>query len=202
MDLRVFGLLIALCYFGGCSAFEFSTRDCRVSNFRTMADFDKQRYSGTWYAVSKKDPNGLFLYDDIVANFEVDANNKMTATARGNVYLFGTANVCADMVGTFTDTEEPGKFIMKYYGMAAYLERGTDEHWVVDTDYDNYSIIYSCRDKDENGECEDSYSFVFSRSREGLQPAHQRIVRKRQEELCLARKYRRVEHTGYCNDLY
>lgn len=197
MDLKIFGL-IALCCFGSSVAYSYHQRDCRISNFRVMQNFDKTRYAGTWYAVAKKDPEGLFLLDNIVAKFYVDENGKMTATARGRVMLFKTMEMCADMVGTFQETDDPAKFKMKYYGVLSYLEKGLDDHWVVDTDYDNYAVHYSCREEDEDGTCLDSYSFIFSRDINGLTPEVQRIVRKKQEELCLDRKYRVVAHNQYC----
>lgn len=46
------------------------------------------QYSGTWYAMAKKDPEGLFLQDNVVAQFTVDENGQMTATAKGRVRLF------------------------------------------------------------------------------------------------------------------
>ncbi|KAG9484810.1 retinol-binding protein 4 [Eleutherodactylus coqui] len=199
MDLKVFGLLLALCYFGSAVAYRSHDRDCRVSNFRVMQDFDKYRYAGTWYAVAKKDPEGLFLLDNIVANFYVDEDGKMTATAKGRVKLLRSVEMCANMVGTFQETEDPAKFKMKYYGVAAILEKGLDDHWVLDTDYDNYAIHYSCREENEDGTCLDSYSFIFSRDVNGLTPEIQRIVRRKQEEVCLDRKYRVVVHNGYCD---
>lgn len=45
------------------------------------------QYAGTWYAVGKKDPEGLFLLDNIVAQFIVAEDGKMTATARGRVII-------------------------------------------------------------------------------------------------------------------
>jgi len=45
--------------------------DCRVSSFRVKKNFDKARFSGTWYAMAKKDPEGLFLQDNIVAEFSL-----------------------------------------------------------------------------------------------------------------------------------
>ncbi|XP_063818149.1 retinol-binding protein 4 [Pseudophryne corroboree] len=198
MDLKIFGLVIVLCYFGSSVANSFQ-RDCRVDNFRVMPDFDKYRYAGTWYAVAKKDPEGLFLLDNIVANFNVDESGKMTATARGRVIILKTLEMCADMVGLFQETEDPAKMNMKYYGAVALLEKGLDSHWVVDTDYTNYAIHYSCREVAYDGTCSDSYSFIFSRHPEGLTPETQRIVRRRQEELCLDRQYRMVAHDGRCN---
>ncbi|KAL7990472.1 hypothetical protein Chor_013902 [Crotalus horridus] len=99
-------------------------RDCQVSNFIVQENFDKYRYAGTWYAIAKKDPEGLFLQDNVVATFFVDENDKMTATARGRVELFRSWNICADMIGTFTETEDPAKFKMKYWGVASYLQKG------------------------------------------------------------------------------
>ncbi|XP_028368113.1 retinol-binding protein 4 [Phyllostomus hastatus] len=174
-------------------------RDCRVSSFRVKENFDKARFSGTWYAMAKKDPEGLFLQDNIIAEFSVDENGQMSATAKGRVRLLNNWEVCADMVGTFTDTEDPAKFKMKYWGVASFLQRGNDDHWIIDTDYDTYAVQYSCRLLNLDGTCADSYSFIFARNPHGLPPEVQRIVRRRQEELCLARQYRLITHNGYCD---
>uniref|UniRef100_A0A1D5R0Y2 Retinol-binding protein 4 n=1 Tax=Macaca mulatta TaxID=9544 RepID=A0A1D5R0Y2_MACMU len=175
-------------------------RDCRVSSFRVKENFDKARFSGTWYAMAKKDPEGLFLQDNIVAEFSVDETGQMSATAKGRVRLLNNWDVCADMVGTFTDTEDPAKFKMKYWGVASFLQKGNDDHWIIDTDYDTYAVQYSCRLLNLDGTCADSYSFVFSRDPNGLPPEAQRIVRQRQEELCLARQYRLIVHNDGNSD--
>ncbi|XP_006113250.3 retinol-binding protein 4 isoform X1 [Pelodiscus sinensis] len=189
-------LLVALSLLGcGCRA----ERDCRVSSFKVKENFDKARYSGTWYAMAKKDPTGLFLQDNVVATFTVDENGQMSATAKGRVRLFNNWDVCADMVGSFTDTEDPAKFKMKYWGVASFLQKGNDDHWVVDTDYDTYALHYSCRLLNDDGTCADSYSFVFSRDPKGLPLEAQRIVRQRQVDLCLDRKYRLIIHNGFCS---
>uniref|UniRef100_A0A8I6GFV5 Retinol-binding protein 4 n=1 Tax=Rattus norvegicus TaxID=10116 RepID=A0A8I6GFV5_RAT len=155
-------------------------------------------FSGLWYAIAKKDPEGLFLQDNIIAEFSVDEKGHMSATAKGRVRLLSNWEVCADMVGTFTDTEDPAKFKMKYWGVASFLQRGNDDHWIIDTDYDTFALQYSCRLQNLDGTCADSYSFVFSRDPNGLTPETRRLVRQRQEELCLERQYRWIEHNGYC----
>lgn len=71
-----------------------------------------------------------------------------------------------------------------------------DDHWVVDTDYDTYALHYSCRQLNADGTCADSYSFVFSRDPKGLPPDALKIVRQRQIDLCLDRKYRVIAHNG------
>lgn len=45
------------------------------------------QFSGIWYAIAKKDPEGLFLQDNIIAEFSVDEKGHMSATAKGRVRI-------------------------------------------------------------------------------------------------------------------
>ncbi|XP_005991620.1 retinol-binding protein 4 [Latimeria chalumnae] len=182
-----------------CLSFCLAEQDCRVSSIKVKENFDKNRYAGKWYAVAKKDPDGLFLKDDIVASFAVLENGRMSATATGLVTLLSGFTICVKMFGTFTDTDDSAKFLMKYWGAAANLQSGDDDHWIVDTDYDNYAIHYSCRKLNEDGTCNDSYSFIFSRDHNGLNEDTKKIVRKKMEELCLRGKYRLLRYNGECD---
>ncbi len=71
-----------------------------------------------------------------------------------------------------------------------------DQHWVIDTDYDNYAVHYSCRQVSDDGTCLDSYSFIFSRNPNGLSLEHHNIVQQKKSDICLLNKYRRVAHNG------
>ncbi|XP_032808027.1 retinol-binding protein 4 [Petromyzon marinus] len=171
--------------------------DCQVDSIPVMKDFDKARFAGQWFAVAKKNPDGVFLQDNIHAKFTVK-DGCMMASARGRVTIFSHWVICADMVGTFTDTDNPAKLKLKYWGLANYLATGQDDFWVVDTDYDSYAIMYSCRERADDGTCANNYSIVFLRQLKGMTPSMQRSIRLKQESLCLAGKYHIVEHSNLC----
>lgn len=48
------------------------------------------QYAGKWYAQQKKDPEGLFLQDNISAEYTVEDDGTMTASSKGRVTLFGS----------------------------------------------------------------------------------------------------------------
>lgn len=73
-----------------------------------------------------------------------------------------------------------------------------DNYWVIDTDYDNYAITYACRTLKEDGTCEDGYALIFSRNPRGLPPAIQRVVRQKQDEICMAGQFQPVLQSGAC----
>uniref|UniRef100_A0A3P9H0G1 Retinol binding protein 4, like n=1 Tax=Oryzias latipes TaxID=8090 RepID=A0A3P9H0G1_ORYLA len=196
---------------------------CVVDSFSVKEDFDPKRYAGKWYALQKKDPEGLFLQDNISAEYTIDDDGSMTASSKGRVTLFGFWVVCADMAAQYSvpDPGTPGKMFMNYQGLASYLSSGGwllfkyqthlwqfsdayfsflpgDNYWVIDTDYDNYAITYACRTQKDDGSCEDGYALVFSRNPRGLPPAIQRIVRQKQDDICMAGQFQPVLQSGAC----
>lgn len=48
------------------------------------------QYAGKWYALQKKDPEGLFLQDNISAEYTIGDDGAMVASSRGRVTLFGS----------------------------------------------------------------------------------------------------------------
>ncbi|XP_072261504.1 purpurin-like [Pyxicephalus adspersus] len=175
-------------------------QSCVVDNFKVKDDFDFKRYAGKWYAVGKKDPEGLFLQDNISAEYTVEEDGTMIASSKGRVKLFGFWLICADMAAQYSipDPTIPAKMFMTYQGLASYLSSGGDNYWVIDTDYDNYAITYACRTLHEDGTCNDGYAIIFSRNPRGFSPAITRVVRQKQEEICMAGQFQPVLQSGAC----
>ncbi|KAJ7335287.1 hypothetical protein JRQ81_013228 [Phrynocephalus forsythii] len=171
---------------------------CAVESFTVKADFDPKRYAGKWYALAKKDPEGLFLQDNISAEYTIEDDGTMVASSKGRVKLFGFWVICADMAAQYSvpDPTTPAKMFMNYQGLASYLSSGGDNYWVIDTDYDNYAITYACRSLKEDGSCDDGYALIFSRNPRGLPPAIQRVVRQKQEEICMSGQFQPVLQSG------
>ena len=78
------------------------------------------------------------------------------------------------------------------------LSSAGDNYWVIDTDYDTYALTYACRALRDDGTCEDGYSLVFSRNPRGLPPAIQRLLRQKQEEICMGGQFQPVLQSGAC----
>ncbi|XP_062307338.1 purpurin-like isoform X3 [Osmerus eperlanus] len=182
MDYSMFALVLVL-----LACIEQSWATCVVDSFTVKQDFDPKRYAGKWYALQKKDPEGLFLQDNISAEYAIGDDGAMVAASKGRVTLFGVP-----------DPANPGKMFMNYQGLASYLSSGGDNYWIIDTDYDNYAITYACRTLKDDGSCDDGYSLIFSRNPRGLPPPIQRIVRQKQEEICMAGQFEPVLQSGAC----
>ncbi|KAM8939372.1 purpurin-like [Pelodytes ibericus] len=179
---------------------QINAQSCVVDSFHVKENFDLKRYGGKWYAVGKKDPEGLFLQDNISAEYIVGEDGTMSASSKGRVKLFGFWLICADMAAQYSvpDPSTPAKMYMTYQGLASYLSSGGDNYWVIDTDYDNYAITYACRTLKEDGTCSDGYSIIFSRNPRGFSQAITRIVRQKQEEICMDGQFQSVLQSGAC----
>ncbi|CAL8277891.1 unnamed protein product [Merluccius merluccius] len=192
---KVAVLALVLCCVERCLS-----ASCVVDSFTVKQDFDPTKYAGKWYALQKKDPEGLFLQDNISVEYILDDDGTMTASSKGRVTLFGFWVVCADMAAQYTvpDPSTPSKMFMNYQGLASYLSSGGDNYWVIDTDYETYALTYACRALRADGTCEDGYSLVFSRNPRGLPPATQRLLRLKQEEICMGGQFQPVLQSGAC----
>ena len=68
----------------------------------------------------------------------------------------------------------------------SFSETLDSEYWVILTDYDNYALVYGCRERGANGVCLDGKldSWVWSR-KTTMSNEHQELVKNKTLELCV-----------------
>ena len=111
-----------------------------------MANFDGARYMGTWYNAAHS-PNMPFqddsrtcttaTYSDLDSNGNFNLYNSGEAQYQvgGRTGVTGTALASADGTGTIT---------------VSISRPATEPNYtVVDTDYENYSVVYNCSTKNQ-----------------------------------------------------
>ncbi len=59
------------------------------------------------------------------------------------VLNFSNWEMCANMFGTFEDTEDPARFKMKYWGAAAYLQTGCKCTFIIYNCILLYMLLYN-----------------------------------------------------------
>ncbi|XP_059055032.1 apolipoprotein D-like [Achroia grisella] len=107
-----------------------------------MVDFDPTRYTGKWYEAEKY----FFLFEFggkcVTANFETKDDGIMTVT---NKQLSSFTGIQSEIDGEATQISrsDEGKLSVRFPSLPVNVAA---PYWVVDTDYDNYSIIWSCND--------------------------------------------------------
>ncbi|XP_047033930.1 uncharacterized protein LOC124640271 isoform X1 [Helicoverpa zea] len=146
----------------GCFYFPEPDKDTTVvfpgqcdENIPVVANFDADRYAGTWYDI-----------ESYPTSFQSGTCNTVTYTTNtdGTITVQNTQvvnQVLQTTTGTATQTatDNSAKFDVTFTLSSGPV---TTKYWVLATDYDSYSLVYSCRNIDSESRA--VYSWKLSRT--------------------------------------
>ncbi|KPI92172.1 Apolipoprotein D [Papilio xuthus] len=154
-------------------------------NITVVQNFDPVRYAGRWR-----------LIETYESDFQSGACNEATytLTPNGTVDVFNT-QVINQTLDTMTGsavlatTDNTGKLLVTFPGTSQ-----PSDYWILDTDYDSYALVYSCRNI--NTERRRVWSWKLSRTR-SLSVEAERNINNTVNNINVLneRYYQKIEHT-------
>merc|ERR1712223_410936 len=161
---------------------EFSFGRCPP--FPTVRDFDAEKYSGRWYeyanyfaifqlfgkcvtatySLAPDDGYGKYQLKIDIVNRAISTLTGAKQVARGNAVL-------ADPDNPFS----PGELIVNFDSQPSFTRARSANYNVIDTDYDNFSIVYSCNNY---GFLKSEILWILTRKRFPARPLISHLLRK------------------------
>ncbi|XP_048781026.1 apolipoprotein D-like [Ostrea edulis] len=146
-------LFVALSVFGVSQAQVFGLGKC--AQVKTQESFDLNRYLGTWYEIYKFNSNFEGKQKCVSANYQLQSNGHVRVD---NIGFENGEKKEAVGDGYVPDKNYPSRLGVRFSNLAPYAK-----YWILDTDYTNYTMIYSCTDILELFHI--SYAWILGRDR-------------------------------------
>ncbi|ETN61000.1 hypothetical protein AND_007357 [Anopheles darlingi] len=132
--------LIALCI-AHVRAFVVKDGNCTLvtTNLPVVESFEVEKYIGKWYELERYEQPFQRNHDCVTTQYRrSEPIGKLQVTTRG--FFNGTHSNFTD-IGVFSDVSNPKEAKFKINLAKA---TNTSNYWIVDTDYTNYAIVYTC----------------------------------------------------------
>ncbi|XP_048779424.2 apolipoprotein D-like [Ostrea edulis] len=122
---------------------------------KTQESFDINKYLGDWYEIYKFEASFEGKQKCIRANYQMKSDGHIRVENTG---IEDGKTITATGDGFAPDKNVPAKLEVKFSDKAPY-----GKYWVLDTDYDHYTFIYSCTDLAGLSHIE--FAWILSRER-------------------------------------
>ncbi|XP_046564058.1 uncharacterized protein LOC124272882 [Haliotis rubra] len=153
-------------------------QSCQVSDVPIQPDFNITLFNGTWYEMqwlAQVYIPASELFQDYQHEYILQEDGSLKGYIRGR-----TDKGCFYRQASLTLSGTPGKLHFNV------TEGGSDNYpyWIVDTDYNNYAVMYGCLNVSTSGNCTRARSTVWSR-RKSLAPNFQYRANSFLQNLCV-----------------
>ncbi|OWF39856.1 apolipoprotein D-like [Mizuhopecten yessoensis] len=133
--------------------------------------FDLQKYLGDWYEIFRFYAGFEDNTKCTVANYQLKDNGHIRVDNKGISLKDESKVIEAVGDGYSPDEAEPAKLQVKFAEGIPY-----GDYWILDTDYTNYTLIYSC--KDVLGLTHVEFCWILSRERTLASETKDRLYQK------------------------
>ncbi|KAK6183103.1 hypothetical protein SNE40_010647 [Patella caerulea] len=133
--------------------------NCQVNTFQTKQNFDLKKYLGVWYEMK-----WIIPFSVPVADRYLDYQHKYSMNTDDQVLVSITARNsskhCLYITAYVNLTETPGKMVISNQPNGG---GDTYTYWIIETDYNNYAVVYGCGQTLSNGTCGATRLWIWSR---------------------------------------
>lgn len=165
--------LVALSFFGCAQAFVTRQGQCPVKE--VQLNFNLTQYLGVWYEIQRYEADFQVSLDCVTAEYTLEDPNvaRLTVVNAGVMFNETTGmpfEVRGAAVPSFPeDSRVPAKFSVAFFG----LEPDRSNYWVLGSDYNTYSVVWSC--EQVTADTYNEFSWVLSREKEMTPAAFARV---------------------------